>query len=103
MPWHAQDKSVMRARLTELGCRARDGGGDGPDGVAGVRRRGGLADRPEDIERWVRRQGRAGRCAAADAADWLTGGGALLAEERVAFTRELAVLVARSPHGQAAV
>src|SRR4029078_10446134 len=26
-----------------------------------------------------------------------------MAEERVAFTRELAVLVARSPHGQAAV
>ena len=35
---------------------------------------------------------------------WSLGAGAtLLAEERVAFDRELAVLVARSPHGQAAV
>jgi 5-(carboxyamino)imidazole ribonucleotide synthase len=40
---------------------------------------------------------------AEEAADWLTGDEALLAEERVDFTRELAVLVARSPHGQAAV
>jgi 5-(carboxyamino)imidazole ribonucleotide synthase len=40
---------------------------------------------------------------AEEAADWLALGDALLAEERVNFTRELAVLVARSPHGQAAV
>jgi 5-(carboxyamino)imidazole ribonucleotide synthase len=40
---------------------------------------------------------------AGEAADWLALGDALLAEERVSFTRELAVLVARSPHGQAAV
>jgi 5-(carboxyamino)imidazole ribonucleotide synthase len=40
---------------------------------------------------------------AGDAQDWLARGRPLLAEERVAFTRELAVLVARSPHGQAAV
>jgi 5-(carboxyamino)imidazole ribonucleotide synthase len=41
-----------------------------------------------------------------DADDWLAGAtvdAPLLAEERVAFDRELAVLVARSPHGQAAV
>ncbi|MGN6610897.1 MAG: 5-(carboxyamino)imidazole ribonucleotide synthase [Angustibacter sp.] len=40
-----------------------------------------------------------------DAADWLgrlDAGGHLLAEEKVAFGRELAVLVARSPMGQAA-
>jgi 5-(carboxyamino)imidazole ribonucleotide synthase len=40
-----------------------------------------------------------------DAADWLGrlgAGEALLAEEKVAFRRELAVLVARSPMGQAA-
>jgi 5-(carboxyamino)imidazole ribonucleotide synthase len=41
--------------------------------------------------------------AAEEATDWFARGEALLAEERVAFTRELAVLVARSPHGQAAV
>ena len=34
--------------------------------------------------------------------DPLPAAGPLLAEERVDFTRELAVLVARSPHGQAA-
>jgi 5-(carboxyamino)imidazole ribonucleotide synthase len=37
-----------------------------------------------------------------DAADWLARG-PLLAEAKVEFTRELAVLLARSPHGQAAV
>ncbi len=44
---------------------------------------------------------------AADAAEWLArseqSGAALLAEARVEFVRELAVLVARSPMGQAAV
>jgi 5-(carboxyamino)imidazole ribonucleotide synthase len=40
--------------------------------------------------------------AAADAADWLARG-PLLAEAKVEFTRELAVLLARSPHGQTAV
>jgi 5-(carboxyamino)imidazole ribonucleotide synthase len=41
---------------------------------------------------------------AAEAADWFarSGGEALLAEERVEFRRELAVLLARSPSGQAA-
>jgi 5-(carboxyamino)imidazole ribonucleotide synthase len=38
----------------------------------------------------------------AEAADWLARG-PLLAEARVNFTRELAVLLARSPHGQAAI
>jgi 5-(carboxyamino)imidazole ribonucleotide synthase len=38
---------------------------------------------------------------AAEAADWLDHGHPLLAEERVAFTRELSAMVARSPHGQA--
>ena len=101
---HAQDKIVMRRRLTGLGVpcprwaavstapelaafgaevgwpvvlKTPRGGYDGK----GVR----LVDDP------------------ADAADWFLAGDPLLAEERVAFTRELAVLVARSPHGQAAV
>lgn len=38
----------------------------------------------------------------ADAAETLAGRGPLLVEERVGFARELAALVARSPHGQAA-
>ena len=37
-----------------------------------------------------------------EAADWLAHGETLLAEEAVDFVRELAVLVARSPSGQAA-
>ena len=57
--------------------------------------------------RRVRRQGRApGRSSrTTPTTGWPapSGGAPLLAEERVAFTRELAVLVARSPHGQAAV
>ncbi len=38
---------------------------------------------------------------AADGSDWLAHQETLLAEERVGFSRELAVLVARSPSGQA--
>ena len=38
--------------------------------------------------------------AAADAADWFTGG-ALLVEEKVDFSRELSALVARTPSGEA--
>lgn len=41
--------------------------------------------------------------AADDAADWFAHGEPLLAEESVDFVRELAVLVARSPSGQASV
>ncbi len=104
---HAQDKLVMRRKLTELGVacprwravtthdelaqfgaevgwpvvlKTPRGGYDGK----GVR----LVEQPGDAD------------------DWLAGATAdapLLAEERVAFDRELAVLVARSPHGQAAV
>ena len=103
---HAQDKLVMRRRLTALGVpcprwaavtdaaeltafgdevgwpvvlKTARGGYDGK----GVR----LISSSQDADDWL---------AAADEVD-------LLAEERVDFTRELAVLVARSPHGQAAV
>src|SRR5690625_5413923 len=49
--------------------------------------------------------GKGGRvvAGAAEAADWLADlapGAALLAEERVPFTRELAVLLARRPSGE---
>jgi 5-(carboxyamino)imidazole ribonucleotide synthase len=105
---HAQDKRVMRARLAEIGVpcprwrpvssladvasfaedvgwplvlKATRGGYDGK----GVWMPGNDAD--------------AARLVAEAAARDI----ALLAEERVDFQRELAVLVARSPHGQAAV
>ncbi|MBD7919709.1 5-(carboxyamino)imidazole ribonucleotide synthase [Cellulomonas sp. Sa3CUA2] len=109
---HAQDKSVMRRRLTDLGVpcprwspvgdlgdlerfRAVDGGRavvkttrGGYDGK-GVRVVG-AGPLPDDVLAW---------CAAA--ADGT--GPALLAEELVPFRRELAVLVARTPSGRCAV
>ncbi|MGL5816024.1 MAG: 5-(carboxyamino)imidazole ribonucleotide synthase [Phycicoccus sp.] len=104
---YAQDKLAMRARLTELGvpcprwvradtssdvaafgaevgwpvvAKTPRGGYDG----RGVR----LAGSPDDLRDWLQR-----------AASTRTG---LLLEEQVPFRRELAVLVARSPSGQAA-
>jgi 5-(carboxyamino)imidazole ribonucleotide synthase len=101
---HAQDKLVMRAAVDRLGLpnphwsavssvdelrtfgeetgwpvvlKTPRGGYDGK----GVR----IIDSYDD---------------AAQAADWFTGS-ALLAEEKVPFTRELSALVARSPHGEA--
>ncbi len=108
---HAQDKIVMRERLTGLGVPcprwARVGGrADVEAFAAGAgwpvvlkTPRGGydgkgvlVLDGPDDAG-W----------ATADAwfADW-AGRGPLLAEEHVPFVRELAALVARSPSGQAA-
>ncbi len=98
---HAQDKAVMRRRLTELGIpcprhavvssvadveafglpcvlKATRGGYDGK-GVWFV-------ESPEECVDVIR----------------LAGGAALLAEERVDFRRELSALVVRAPSGQAA-
>ena len=106
----AQDKLAMRERLTELGvacprwaratsaedvtafgdevgwpvvAKTPRGGYDGK-GVA-------VAASAEELADWVARIGEAGP---------LEGG--LLLEEKVDFVRELAVLIARSPSGQAA-
>jgi 5-(carboxyamino)imidazole ribonucleotide synthase len=108
---HAQDKAVMRRRMTELGVpcprwrlvtevadlaafgdevgwpvvlKTPRGGYDGK-GVL-------LAESPQDAADWLERAHHPD----ADHAN------ALLAEERVTFRRELAALVARSPSGQAA-
>jgi 5-(carboxyamino)imidazole ribonucleotide synthase len=101
---HAQDKTVMRARLTELGvacprwrvvpdAAALEGFGDEVGWPVVLKTpRGGYDGRGVRVV-----------ATAAEAADWIGRGEPLLAEERVDFTRELAVLVARSPHGQAAV
>jgi 5-(carboxyamino)imidazole ribonucleotide synthase len=105
---HAQDKLAMRARLTALGvpcprwaradtaadvaafgeavgwpvvAKTPVGGYDGK----GVR----VAGSADELDDWLERARGAG-----------TG---LLLEERVPFRRELAVLLARSPSGQAAV
>ncbi len=103
---HAQDKAVMRARLTQLGVpcprwalvqdaaalasfaqevgwpvvlKTPRGGYDGK----GVR----VVHEPQEASDWL---------------DRLRAGEQLLAEQLMAFERELAVLVARSPSGQAA-
>src|SRR4051794_13949203 len=120
---HAQDKAVMRQRLGTLGIpwpRWRLGRDEAeltafgvevcwPLGLktprGGYDRKGGrLRDDP------ARAAGRRARSSGpgplrAGAAGWLarsSGREPLLAEERVPFRRELAVLVARSPSGQAA-
>jgi 5-(carboxyamino)imidazole ribonucleotide synthase len=104
---HAQDKTAMRRRLSAAGIACPR--------WAVVSGAGELAAFGAEVG-WplVLKTPRGGydgkgvRLVAGvdDAADWLQpagGRGPLLAEERVAFTRELAVQVARSPHGQAAV
>ncbi|WP_416380825.1 5-(carboxyamino)imidazole ribonucleotide synthase [Georgenia sp. H159] len=101
---HAQDKIVMRTALTELGVPCPR--------WAAVRSREELTAFG-DATGWpvvvkTARGGYDGKgvrvvADAEQAADWLDGlapGDALLAEERVPFTRELAVLVARRPSGQ---
>ena len=101
---HAQDKIVMRTALTELGVPCPR--------WAAVRTREELTAFG-DATGWpvvvkTARGGYDGKgvrvvATADDAGDWLealTGEDALLAEERVPFTRELAVLVARRPSGQ---
>ena len=101
---HGQDKLAMRERLTAAGVPvprwAPVGSAQDLDsflaGTATGRAvlktaRGGYDGRGVRVV-----------ACAGDAADWL-GAAAMLVEELVAFTRELSVLVARSPSGQAVV
>jgi len=100
----AQDKLVMRAKLTELGVPQPDWAAvhdadelqafiDDHGGGAVVKTpRGGYDGKGVRVVR-----------AGADAADWFAAAGAgeaLLAEELVPFTRELAQQVARRPGGE---
>jgi 5-(carboxyamino)imidazole ribonucleotide synthase len=99
---HAQDKAVMRTRLTELGVASP---------------RWATVATPAELDSFAeqaggypvvlktRRGGYDGKGVwfpgSADEAGTAFGSGAaLLAEERVPFVRELAALVARSPSGQ---
>jgi 5-(carboxyamino)imidazole ribonucleotide synthase len=108
---HAQDKAVMRARLAELGvpCPRWRLVHD----AAGLEAFAAEVGWPVVLK--TPRGGYDGKGvlvvgSAAAASDWLERShhpdaehaDALLAEERVDFVRELAVLVARSPSGQAA-
>ena len=106
---HGQDKAVMRQRLQQIGLPVprwvpvHTAGdldaflGQTADGTAMLKTaRGGYDGKGVRLVR-----------SPADALDWLGGAAGpsvpLLVEERVDFTRELSVLVARSPSGQAAV
>ncbi|MCR6690556.1 5-(carboxyamino)imidazole ribonucleotide synthase [Cellulomonas sp.] len=103
---HAQDKIVMRQRLTALGapCPRWAPIGSREDLAAFLAEVGGSA-----VVKTARGgyDGKGVRVvhAADEADDWLAaaaepGGVPLLAEEKVPYTRELAVLVARRPSGE---
>ncbi|CAM5709948.1 N5-carboxyaminoimidazole ribonucleotide synthase OS=Streptomyces alboniger OX=132473 GN=purK PE=3 SV=1 [Streptomyces alboniger] len=105
---HAQDKGVMRERLTALGVPcprhrivkdpadvaafAAEGATDGGDGFPVILKtvRGGYDGKGVWFVRSVE-----------DAEDPFRAGVPVLAEEKVDFVRELAANVVRSPHGQA--
>jgi 5-(carboxyamino)imidazole ribonucleotide synthase len=105
---HAQDKSIMRSRLTERGVpcpRWRQ-----VTDVCDVAELGEECGWPMVLK--ATRGGYDGKGVwmvetyhqAVEVIAWAAARGiGLLAEERVPFLRELSVLVARSPHGQAAV
>ncbi len=106
----AQDKLVMRARLAELGMPQPDWAAvTGPDELQAF-----LDDHGGRAVVKTPRGGYAGKgvrvvSAATEADDWFAAlaedarGGALLVEEIVDFSRELAQQVARRPSGEVAV
>ncbi|MFJ7492918.1 MULTISPECIES: 5-(carboxyamino)imidazole ribonucleotide synthase [unclassified Streptomyces] len=100
---HAQDKGVMRAKLTEIGapCPRHRIVKDPADVAAFAEEVGGFPVILKTVRGgydgkgvWVVRS-------EADAADPFRAGVAVLAEEKVDFVRELAANIVRSPHGQA--
>ncbi|MEO3808742.1 5-(carboxyamino)imidazole ribonucleotide synthase [Sphaerisporangium sp. B11E5] len=98
---HAQDKAVMRERLSAIGapCPAWARVATAQDVEAFAEEHG----RPFVLK--AARGGYDGRGvwvvgSASEAAGVLASGTPLIAEELVPFERELAVVVARSPHGQ---
>lgn len=100
---HAQDKGVMRAKLSEIGapCPRHRIVTDPADVAAFAAEIGGFPVILKTVRGgydgkgvWVVRS-------EADAADPFRAGVAVLAEEKVDFVRELAANIVRSPHGQA--
>ncbi|MEV5603383.1 5-(carboxyamino)imidazole ribonucleotide synthase [Streptomyces sp. NPDC052299] len=100
---HAQDKGVMRAKLTEIGapCPRHRIVEDAADVVAFAEEGGGFPVVLKTVRGgydgkgvWVVRS-------EADAAEPFRAGVPVLAEEKVDFVRELAANIVRSPHGQA--
>ncbi|WP_203453381.1 5-(carboxyamino)imidazole ribonucleotide synthase [Jiangella aurantiaca] len=102
---HAQDKGVMRSRLTSLGIPCpRWTVVSGPDEVASF-----AASLGGDVVLKTTRGGYDGKgvwlvtssTPAEVVAEPFRAGVPVLAEERVDYARELSAVVARSPHGQA--
>ncbi|WTX95843.1 5-(carboxyamino)imidazole ribonucleotide synthase [Streptomyces sp. NBC_01420] len=100
---HAQDKGVMRAKLTEIGapCPRHRIVKDPADAAAFAEEAGGFPVILKTVRGgydgkgvWVVRS-------EADAAEPFRAGVPVLAEEKVDFVRELAANIVRSPHGQA--
>ncbi|MFI2671388.1 5-(carboxyamino)imidazole ribonucleotide synthase [Streptomyces albidoflavus] len=100
---HAQDKGVMRARLTEIGapCPRHRLVADPADVTAFAAEGDGFPVVLKTVRGgydgkgvWVVRS-------EADAAEPFRAGVPVLAEEMVPFRRELAANIVRSPHGQA--
>ncbi|MFG2562055.1 5-(carboxyamino)imidazole ribonucleotide synthase [Streptomyces sp. NPDC048496] len=100
---HAQDKGVMRAKLSEIGapCPRHRIVTDPADAAAFAAEVGGFPVILKTVRGgydgkgvWVVRS-------EADAADPFRAGVPVLAEEKVDFVRELAANIVRSPHGQA--
>ncbi|WP_069174348.1 5-(carboxyamino)imidazole ribonucleotide synthase [Streptomyces griseus] len=100
---HAQDKGVMRAKLTEIGapCPRHRLVKDPADAAAFAEETGGFPVILKTVRGgydgkgvWVVRS-------EADAAEPFRAGVPVLAEEKVDFVRELAANIVRSPHGQA--
>jgi 5-(carboxyamino)imidazole ribonucleotide synthase len=101
---HAQDKLVMRAKMDELGLP--NPAWAEVSSVADLEEFGSRIGFPLILK--TPRGGYDGHGvrvihAAAEAADWFAEAGTLLAEQKVDFTRELSVMVGRSPSGQTAV
>ncbi|NJP69111.1 5-(carboxyamino)imidazole ribonucleotide synthase [Streptomyces spiramenti] len=103
---HAQDKGVMRARLTALGvpCPRHRIVADPADVRAFAEDEPGATGFPVVLK--TVRGGYDGKGvwvvgSEAEAAEPFRAGVPVLAEEKVPFTRELAANVVRSPHGQA--
>ncbi|KND32557.1 5-(carboxyamino)imidazole ribonucleotide synthase [Streptomyces acidiscabies] len=118
---HAQDKGVMRAKLTEIGvpcprhrivtdpadvaafaAELERGGREAPSGKGGGgRRAGGFPVVLKTVRGGYDGKGVWVVDGPEDAADPFRAGVPVLAEEKVDYVRELAANVVRSPHGQA--
>ncbi|WP_406420196.1 5-(carboxyamino)imidazole ribonucleotide synthase [Streptomyces sp. NBC_00873] len=100
---HAQDKGVMRAKLSEIGapCPRHRIVTDPADAAAFAAEVGGFPVILKTVRGGYDGKGVWVVHSEADAADPFRAGVPVLAEEKVDFVRELAANIVRSPHGQA--